>query len=194
MMAKPEKTTREHIIQTASRLFYAEGVRAVSMDALAEATGVTKRTLYYHFASKDELVSAYLEARDHPNRKLFARWYDEAEGGIPDKVEALFINLAKAASHPKWKGCGFLRTAAELVAMPGHPAMKACASHKSAVELWLCGKFEQDETINAAQLARQIAMLMDGAFARMLIHPDPAYMLSAGSAARQLIRCGNLPA
>jgi len=53
-------TTRETIIQAADDLFYGEGIRAASMDAIAERAGVTKRTLYYHFRSKDDLIAAYL--------------------------------------------------------------------------------------------------------------------------------------
>src|SRR5215472_2263493 len=53
-------TTRETIIQAADDLFYGEGIRAASMDAIAERAGVTKRTLYYHFRGKDDLVAAYL--------------------------------------------------------------------------------------------------------------------------------------
>ncbi len=62
--------TRERIISAAAKLFYNEGIRSVSVDAVAEEAGVTKRTLYYHFASKDDLIGAYLEARDQPNRRI----------------------------------------------------------------------------------------------------------------------------
>ena len=63
-MARPEVPTRERIISAANALFYNDGIRGVSVDAVAEKAGVTKRTLYYHFRSKDELVAAYLAGRD----------------------------------------------------------------------------------------------------------------------------------
>ncbi|HSV28172.1 MAG TPA: TetR/AcrR family transcriptional regulator, partial [Candidatus Omnitrophota bacterium] len=106
-MAGTQTPTRDRIIQAATKLFYAEGIRAVSLDAIAEKAGVTKRTLYYHFTSKDDLVAAYLEARDQPNLTLFRRWFTEAEGDLPEKVRAIFRNLAKSARGPKWRGCGF---------------------------------------------------------------------------------------
>src|ERR1700759_685779 len=99
--------TRDRIIAAASKLFYSEGIRAVSVDAVAAKAGVTKRTLYYHFDSKDELIAAYLEGRDQPNLALFQRWYAEAEGGPDAKVRAIFDRLEASARHPKWKGCGF---------------------------------------------------------------------------------------
>ena len=64
----------------------------------------------------------------------------------------------------KWKGCGFLRTTAELVAMPGHPAVKVGASHKRAFASWLSEGFDLAGFDNPQALARQILLLLDGAF------------------------------
>lgn len=185
-MAEPDKPTRTRIIEAASKLFYGEGIRAVSVDAVAEKAGVTKRTLYYHFESKDELVAAYLEARDQPNLKLMAGWFDKAEGALPQKIEAIFQNLARSARHPRWKGCGFLRTAAELANLPGHPAIKIGARHKAGFERWLAGACAEHGAVAPEELARQIVLLMDGAFSVMLIHRDPAYVEAAGRAAAAL--------
>ena len=110
----------------------------------------------YHFKSKDDLVAAYLAARDQPNLALFKRWFTEADGKLPDKVEAIFRHLARSARHPKWKGCGFLRTTAELANMPGHPAIKIGAAHKKKFEAWLRSTFETERIATAPQLARQI--------------------------------------
>ncbi|AYG57635.1 TetR/AcrR family transcriptional regulator [Rhizobium jaguaris] len=185
-------STRERIISAAAKLFYNEGIRSVSVDAVAEKAGVTKRTLYYHFSSKDDLIGAYLEARDQPNLALFKRWFAEAEGEPADKVQGIFHNLARSARHPKWKGCGFLRTSAELANMPGHPAMKVGIEHKKKVEDWLRVVLEAAGiTTEAPQLARQIVLLLDGSFSLVLLHRDPAYMEAAGEAARSLILTAN---
>jgi AcrR family transcriptional regulator len=188
-MKQPTESTRDRIVNAAAKLFYRQGIRAVSVDAVAEKAGVTKRTLYYHFDSKDDLITAYLEGRDQPNLALFQKWYAAAEGGVEDKVKAIFDELAKAARHPKWKGCGFLRTSAELANMPGHPAMKVGIEHKKRVEAWLQVTFEAAGIkTEAPQLARQIVLLLDGSFAVVLLHRDPTYMEAAGEAAGSLIR------
>lgn len=187
-MPNASSPTRKRIIDAATKLFYAEGIGRVSVDAVAEKAGLTKRTLYYHFKSKDDLVAAYLEARDQPNLKLMAGWYEAAEGDADRKVEAIFVNLARATRHPKWKGCGFLRTAAELAAMPGHPAVKAGARHKANFETWLADALEKRGLTDARVLAREIVLLMDGAFSIMLIHRNPDYVEAAGRAAATLIR------
>jgi AcrR family transcriptional regulator len=185
-MAAPDKPTRTRIIEAASKLFYGEGIRAVSVDAVAQKAGVTKRTLYYHFESKDELVAAYLDARDQPNLKLMTGWFDKAEGGLPQKIEAIFQNLARSARHPRWKGCGFLRTAAELANLPGHPAIRIGARHKAGFERWLAGACAEHGVAAHGELARQVVLLMDGAFSVMLVHRDPTYVEAAGRAAAAL--------
>jgi AcrR family transcriptional regulator len=186
-MPTVQVTTRERILLAAAKLFYGEGIRAVSVDAVAAKAGVTKRTLYYHFTSKDDLVAAYLAARDQPNLALFKRWFAETGGGPAAKVRGIFTNLGRAARHPKWKGCGFLRTSAELANMPGHPAIKIGAAHKKSFEEWLSGELEAAGILDGSQLARQIALLIDGSFTAVLLHRDPTYMESAGAAAESLI-------
>lgn len=186
----PEATspTRKRIVDAATKLFYGEGIGRVSVDAVAEKAGLTKRTLYYHFKSKDELIAAYLDGRDQPNLKQMAGWFDDAEGGADKKVEAIFTNLARVARHPKWKGCGFLRTAAELASMPGHPAVKAGARHKTRFETWLAGELSTQGIGEPQILAREIVLLMDGAFSIMLIHRNPDYVEAAGRAAGVLVK------
>ncbi|WP_417681427.1 TetR/AcrR family transcriptional regulator [Roseibium sp.] len=186
-MTVAKKPAREKIVDAASRLFYGEGIRAVSVDAIAEKAGVTKNTLYYHFKSKDDLVAEYLTSRDQPNLKLYEKWFGAAVGSVADKTESIFLQVANSARHPKWKGCGFLRTAGELANLPGHPAMKIGADHKKRFESWLAGQYAQVDIGDPESLARQVVLLMDGAFSTMLVHRDPAYAEEAGRAAKALV-------
>jgi AcrR family transcriptional regulator len=192
-MGQGDKGTRERILAAAEGLFYGEGVRAVSMDRLAEAAGVTKKTLYYHFRSKDDLTEAYLLARDQPNLRAFARWYDKAGGDPGERVAALFTGLARQAGKKTWRGCGFLRTAAELAAMPGHPAVRAGAAHKKRFEAWLADRMAEAGANDPAGLARQLVLLMEGVFSTLLFHRDPAYAEAAGTAARALVAAAIAP-
>ena len=187
-MPRPARQTRARIVDAATYLFYDEGIRSVSMDSIAEKAGVTKRTLYYHFDSKDDLIAASLEAQDQPTLALFARWFDQTDGTLADKVEGMFAKLATATRNPKWKGCGFTRTAAELASTPGHPALKAGAAHKKKFEAWLADEIDSAGVADAAGLARQILVLLDGSVTVMMVHRDPAYIETAGSLAGALLR------
>jgi AcrR family transcriptional regulator len=187
-MPRPSADTRARIVSAAAKLFYEEGIKSVSVDAVAEKAGVTKRTLYYHFASKDDLIAAYLDGRDQPSLLLLQKWFAEADGDVGDKVRSMFAHLARSARHPKWKGCGFLRTAAELASLPGHPAVQIARRHKKGVESWLAGEFRAaGRAREAATLARRVVLLLDGSFALVMLHRDPSYMQVAGEAAAAIV-------
>jgi hypothetical protein len=102
-------------------------------------------------------------------------------------VRGLFRSFAKAADMPNWRGCGFLRTIAELASTPGHPAIKAGAAHKKRFEAWMADTLARDGVRDAEKIARQIVILLDGAATVMLIHRDAAYVETAGDVAAALI-------
>jgi AcrR family transcriptional regulator len=185
--------TRDRIIVAATKLFYSEGLRATSVDAVAEKAGVTKKTLYYHFQTKDELIAAYLASRDQPTLAYYARWFAESDGSTADKVRSLFRSFGKSADTANWRGCGFLRTIAELASTPGHPAIKAGAAHKKKFEAWLTEIIARDGVAEAGKLARQVVILLDGAATVMLIHRDVAYVEAAGATAASLIEAAQEP-
>jgi AcrR family transcriptional regulator len=182
-----ETDTRAKIVAAANRLFYREGIRAVSVDAVAAEAGITKRSLYYHFKSKDDLVAAYLNYRDQPSLNAFQKWFVNSTGSLADRIAGLFEELALVAAEPKWKGCGFLRTSVELANLPGHPAILNGVAHKKRLEAWLQSIIEDEGLAEADMLARQIRVLIDGCFAVVMLHRDPDYMRDAGHAARLLI-------
>lgn len=186
-MPRNAHATRDRIVQTAGRLFYGDGIRAVSVDAVADAAGVTKKTLYYHFASKDELIAAYLEARDQPTLDLYRTWFAGTDGSARDKIRGLFTKFAAATSNPKWRGCGFMRTTAELASTPGHPAVKAGAAHKKRFETWLAEALLGEGVRDAGSVAKKIVVLLDGAASVMLVHRDSSYVVAAGDVAASLV-------
>src|ERR1700757_3013634 len=133
-MTEPEekKPVRQRILETASELFYREGVRAVGIDAIIARSGVAKMSLYRNFPSKDALVPAWLEDR---NGFFWRRW-DKAEaaraGDPRGQLEAILDMVAATASHPKWRGCPFLNTGTEFPE-PDHPARTVILAHKRTV-------------------------------------------------------------
>ena len=88
---------------------------------------------------------------------------------------------------PRWRGCGFLRTIAELANTPAHPAVKAGAAHKKRFEAWLETELRGHGVAGAPALARQLVILLDGATTVMLIHRDLDYVDTAGRLALGLV-------
>lgn len=181
------KTTTVRVVEAAEELFYEHGLRSVSVDAIAERAGVTKRTLYNHFESKDALIAAYLEARDTPTVERYRAWLGDPALPMPDRIVMMFAALAHHAGRPKWRGCGFTRAAVELAGQPGHPAVLMAAKHKKRFEAWLELELRAGNATQPSKLARNITLLIEGAIAQMLIHRDTSYAISAGEAAATLV-------
>jgi AcrR family transcriptional regulator len=182
-MARNSAETRRRLVAAADELFYRQGIRAVGVDAVAEAAGVTKRTLYYHFASKDDLIAAYLADRDLPTLGRYQSLIPDPAEPAARQIHRIFEQLGKNAKDPRWKGCSFLRAAAEFANLPGHPARVVAARHKKRFEAWFRVILATDGSADDDCLARQLMILFDGAVAQILVHRDPSYAESAGAAA-----------
>lgn len=185
-MVQPRAETHDRIIHAADALFYAGSIRDVSVDRIAEQAGVTKKTLYYHFRSKDDLVAAYLEARHKPTLERYKSWAGES-GPLPERMARMFRLLAEAAQDPGWKGCGFIRAAVELADSPGHPALQAARRYKAAFADWLGAELDDAGYEASAEICMTIMILLDGAIARMMVDRDPNYALLAGKTASRLL-------
>jgi len=181
-----KKPVRQRILETASEMFYRDGIRAVGIDAVIERSGVAKMSLYRNFPSKDALVTAWLEDRN----EFFWRRWDKVEASRPDdprgQIEAILDMIAESASHRKWRGCPFLNTGTEFPE-PDHPARAVILANKHAVRDRLLSLASAAGARDPDLLAQQLQLLIDGAYAiGQSLGPDgPAR--SVASAGRALI-------
>ena len=122
--AKP--AMKDRILETADRLFYLQGIRAVGVDTIAAEIGISKRTLYNHFPSKDALISAYLARRFVAPRP--------SDKSPVEQILGTFDLLERRFSAKDFRGCPFVNAVAELGAKTGRserlpsPSRKAAAS------------------------------------------------------------------
>ncbi len=186
-MPRSAIATRKRILSAGYNLLYREGFARVSVDAIAEAAGVTKRTLYQHFASKDAMVAAMLD-QHHAHALAQMQSWGDVQAETPEQlISGLFDGLGSWASDPKWLGSGFTRLTMELADLPGHPARKAAHLHKSAVENWLARELQRLGAPNPVELARQVVLLIEGCLSLVLIHRDNSYITAAADAAALLV-------
>ncbi|MFL0358958.1 TetR/AcrR family transcriptional regulator [Curtobacterium flaccumfaciens] len=104
---------RDRLIEAATELFYAEGLRAVSVDRVIERAGTTKVTFYRHFKSKDDLVVAHLERRAQQERDGIGAAIEHAGGDSDRTFELIAGALGSMACEPGFRGCPFINAAAE---------------------------------------------------------------------------------
>ena len=174
--AKP--SMKERILETADRLFYLQGIRAVGVDTIAAEIGISKRTLYNHFPSKDELIAAYLERRfrrdvasDKPPAEQILRTFDRLERGFADKG---------------FRGCPFVNAVAELGA-GDHAVRKIAVAFKESRRIWFRDLLKQLDVADAEGLATQLTLLVDGSIAQDLVRKDPSMARAAKEAAKVLL-------
>lgn len=180
---------RERILETASSLFYARGVRAVGVDLVVEAAGVAKTSLYRHFRTKDDLVAAFLERED---ADFWDHWDAVAaqHGESPDAELAVHLDwIGERAGRTNYRGCPQINVAAEFPDAD-HPARKVAAAHKRALRARLLAIAQRLEVKSPDRLAGQLTVLINGAFvSSQVLEPGEAAPL-LHSAASALIAAG----
>ncbi len=186
-MPRSAEVTRKRILDAAYREFRKKGYSRVGVDEVAAAAKITKRTLYYHFRSKDDLLAAVLETQRQHMAIGFNELNKVASNDATKLIETLFNKLAEWASRPRWTASGFTRVAIELTDLPGHPARKIAQKHKIEMEGYLAKMLGNCGVQSSAQLAREVWMLCEGAMVMMLIHADVGYAKAASEAAKKLL-------
>jgi AcrR family transcriptional regulator len=181
--------TRKRIVEGAYKLFRRQGYNRVTMDDIAAEAKLTKRTLYHHFDSKDQLLANVLDAQSHLALQAFRTFGDRLVGSAESIVEGMFRELAVWADRPRWAGSGFTRLVIELADLPGHPARLIARRHKTQLERCLAELLERSGVRRARELARAIWLLSEGAISLILVHGDRGYSAAASDAAKTLVRC-----
>lgn len=195
-----EPDTAARVLETAARLFYAHGVRAVGVEWIVAESGVAKTSLYRHFHTKDDLIAAFLEREDHD---FWAQWdwITQRDGGDPmQELLALLDWIGQRVSRNGYRGCPQINVAAEF-SDPAHPARKIRARHKAKMFERLRAITGRIGTRHPDDAAYQLALLIDGAFtsdgrlsragasrilqsaARALIGSGSAHRMRSGAAA-----------
>lgn len=118
-MSRRAGATRKRILDAAYTLFHRKGFARVGIGEIAAAASVTKRTLYYHFRSKDDLLAVVLEAQHQLALTTFQGWAHRLSGKPEKLIETMFAELAKWSTKPTFAGSGFTRVVIELADLPG---------------------------------------------------------------------------
>lgn len=164
MARPPAPGTRERIIDTATRLFYEQGVHAVGQQQLVDECGCGKNLLYREFASKDDIVVAYLER----HREDWAALDAERLAPLAGDPRAQLLAVVRAATEdvdkPGFRGCPFQNVHAEFPD-PAHPAHAVVVAHRDEVLARLRSLAADAGAPDPDQLASRLALIIDGVYA-----------------------------
>lgn len=182
-MPRSAEPTRQRILDAAYVQFRRRGYSRVSMDEIALAATITKRTLYHHFESKDQLLASVLKAQHALALAAFRTFGDRLAGSPEAIVDELFRELAVWSDRPRWAGSGFTRLVIELADLPGHPARAIARRHKAVLEALFAERLRLAGVRQAKERAREIWLLSEGAISLILVHGDRKYATAAAAAA-----------
>src|SRR5271155_2951589 len=176
---------RERILAGVDRLFYAQGIKSVGVDAIAAGLGISKKTLYRYFPSKDDLVIGYLRGRGRPLPEASTK--PPVEQILAD-MEWIARSLTGASD---FRGCALINALAELGSEDSE-ARRLAVAYKESRRLWHRDLLAQLDVDDPDTLATQLSLLINGAYAEVLIHQDPAMIRPAIAAARTLLKAAGV--
>src|SRR4030088_2424927 len=168
----------ERILTAADKLFYEQGIRAVGVDTVAAEAGISKRTLYNYYPSKDELITAYLSRRFKPVPLTDAPPVEQILGN--------FDRLGRSFSNSRFRGCPFVNAVAELK-QPDHAANKIAIAFKDERRAWFRELLRRLGVADPDSLAMQLMLLVDGAIAAAVVRGDPKVARAAREAPATLL-------
>lgn len=180
------RNLREHILQTASGLFYSHGIKATGIDTIVKASGVAKMSLYKYFPSKDDLIVAHLQ---RSKEAALARIHDRIAGEdrtAEQKLLAIFDVFAEILANPEFRGCPFINASAEY-ADAGNPVQQAVTDFSMALQQLFTDLARQAGVSDAGELAGQLSMLISGAIVSAQMQKRADTMALAYKAAEILI-------
>lgn len=178
---------KDALLEAACQLFYTQGIRGTSVDAILDRAGVARQSLYQHFESKDGLVAAFLNLRD----ERWCGWMNDFAAAASDdpleRVYAIYDFLEDWFSQSDFSGCAFINTAAEY-SNPEHPFHVLASRHKARVLGDIERLCKDAQLLNHKILARQLALLMEGAIVTEQVTPGSNAAAEAKGIAQILIQ------
>ncbi len=165
---------RQHIIETASNLFYRNGYNLTGINEIIKEAGIAKATLYNHFASKEDICLAYLNYRNETFKTDIKSFVDNAKEG-KDQLFALFHFLQEFFDQKDFNGCWCLNTVAEIP-QKNQKIRKEIQKQKEEFILFIKGIVEKNYNQNSDQkneaLAKQIYLLYESSISESKLHQN----------------------
>jgi AcrR family transcriptional regulator len=175
---------RQRILQASRVLFRNRGINATGVAELSAAAQVSKRTLYQHFASKDELVTAYL--RSYLTDPEFGPERALGRSDLTPRARLLELFATIADDDHPMRGCPFVDVAIE-VPDPQHPAHRLAAEHKRDFAGRLADLAREAGARDADRVGRRLALLYDGAAAQAVVHDSADTVAEAHAMAAAIL-------
>ena len=180
------RNLKEEILEAASGLFYSQGIKATGVDAIVKAAGTTKMSLYTYFASKDDLVLAFLRKRDEDFTRWFVEQMDSRAADPMDKLLAIFDVIGEWMDIPEFRGCAFINASAEFP-VEDNPVHQVSSEFYEKFRSYIADLARASGAENPDCLAQQLALLVEGSIVSEQMKRGSGAIAMARQAAEVLI-------
>lgn len=177
---------RQHLVDTAIALFSAHGFHGVGIDRIAEEARVSKKTMYHHFRSKEELIVAALKHRDRQFRDEFVKGVEAAAETPRERLLAVFDVAQAWFSDDRFYGCMFINAVGEY-SEPDTEIRAACKAFKRQMLSYIEELAEKAGLDNPQEVAAALAILLEGSIVTAQVSENSACAQTARHAAEVLI-------
>jgi len=174
------------IAAIAAEQFHAHGITSTGVDTVSRAAGISKRTLYERFGSKDALIAAAYDTLDGPVFEMFTGPAEATADDPPAQIDRLFAQLEVMVALPEFRGCPFANASSEL-ADPDHPAHRVVHRHKERIRKWLRSRAKAAGATDPELLSRELMLVFAGVQSQALLARSARPARDAVVVARALI-------
>lgn len=185
--ASSNRPARQRLLAAATRLFYTHGISRTGIDSITAQAGVAKMSLYNNFASKDDLMLAYIQARHEELLQLYRDRLANSSNAMQRNLAMFdaYIDHASMGYDGGFRGCGLLNAAAELPA--GHSGRTAVKVHKEQVEALMREQLAEAGFDTPEDTSAHLALLLEGAMSRAGLDGTTTYLRQARRIAQTLL-------
>lgn len=189
-MTRKKDLTRQRLIDSACLLAAEENISQLSVERIAERAGVSRRTFFLHFPSKDDLLKALVDNLSPSYLERYRSWADSCgpDADPEQRIMRIFEEITIASTDRLWRGCNFTRITFELANLPGHPVHDVVARAHFQFEGWLKKQLSSAGYEDAAGVARQLLVMINGLLTVQLITHSPTYGEALLPQVRDLLR------
>ena len=185
-------STRERLLDAAYRIISEGSLSQLSIDHVTERAGLSRRTFFLHFPSKDQLLADVLDYLRPAQALKFRQWTEQLDPdlSVEDRICALFRLAVEESDRPGWKGCCFLRISAEFGDRVGHPVHVVVAKAHHDLERLLEDELGKGDYVAPALVAQQLVVLYNGLLIMRLVHRTNGYSAAVLSVLPELLASG----
>ena len=159
---KSANNSYQQILATASQLFYQKGIQNVGINEIIATSGVAKRTLYRHFASKNDLIEAVMKHRATEWLGWFETAVQDRGNTAKERLLATFDVLREWYASPDFRGCPFINAVLEI-ADSSHPAHEVSIGVRESIRMQIKQLAEQSGVEDSESFSQQYLLLIGGA-------------------------------